>query len=109
VYPEAYARVPVSTTSTRYDRNTASSVLIEPGDWFKIREISLRYQLPALGVRGLALTASLRNAFILGTKTYFADPELNFIRAGGGLEVGGIVGANPSPPKQFRLGLDVTL
>ncbi len=113
VYPDAYARIPVSTTATRYDRNTASSVLVEPGDWFKIREISLRYQLPALGVRGLALTASLRNAFILGTKTYFADPELNFIRAndggGGGLEIGGIIGANPSPPRQFRLGLDVTL
>ncbi len=112
-YPEAYAKVPgdINPTTNRkpYDRNTASAILVQPGDWFKIREISLRYQLPAIGVRGLALTASLRNAFILGTDTFFADPELNFIRAGGALEIGGIVGANPSPPKQFRLGLDVTL
>lgn len=112
-YPEAYAKVPgaLNPTTNRkpYDRNTASAILVQKGDWFKIREVSLRYLLPTIGVRGLALTASVRNLAILGTNTYFADPELNFIRAGGQLEVGGIVGANPSAPKQFRLGIDVTL
>ena len=114
VYPEDYAKVPgeLNPTTNRkpYDRNTASAILLEKGDWFKIREVSLRYQLPrVIGVNSLALTASARNLAILGTSTWFADPELSFIRAGGNLEVGGIVGANPSPPKQFRFGVDVSL
>jgi len=112
-YPDAYAKIPgaidPATNRKVYDRNTASSILVEKGDWFKIREVSLRYQLPAFAVNGLALTASARNLAVLGTKTFFADPELNFIRAGGALEVGGIVGANPSPPRQFRIGLDLSL
>jgi outer membrane receptor protein involved in Fe transport len=114
VYPEDYAKVPgeLNPTTNRkpYDRNTASAILLEKGDWFKIREVSLRYQLPrVIGVNSLALNASVRNLAILGTKTWFVDPELSFIRAGGNLEVGGIVGANPSPPKQFRFGVDVSL
>ena len=114
VYPEDYAKLPgeLNPTTNRkpYDRNTASSILLEKGDWFKIREVSLRYQLPrVIGVNSMALTASVRNVAILGTKTWFADPELSFIRAGGNLEVGGIVGANPSPPKQVRFGVDVSL
>lgn len=114
VYPEDYAKIPgdINPTTNRkpYDRNTASAILLEKGDWFKIREISMRYQLPrVIGLNSVALTAAVRNVAILGTKTWFADPELSFIRAGGNLEVGGIVGANPSPPKQVRVGLDVSL
>ncbi len=110
LYPEDFAKIPVSANPARpYTRNTASSVLLEKGNWFKIREVSLRYQLPNLGLQSLAVIASVRNLAILGTKTWFADPELSFIRAGGNLEVGGVIGANPSPPKQFRLGFDVTL
>jgi outer membrane receptor protein involved in Fe transport len=114
VYPEDYAKLPgeINPTTNRkpYDRNTGSSILLEKGDWFKIREVSLRYQLPrVIGLNSLALTAAVRNVAILGTKTFFADPELSFIRAGGNLEVGGIVGANPSPPRQFRFGVDLTL
>jgi TonB-dependent SusC/RagA subfamily outer membrane receptor len=114
VYPEDYAKLPgeINPTTNRkpYDRNTASAILLEKGDWFKIREVSLRYQLPrTIGLNSLALTAAVRNVAIFGTKTWFADPELSFIRAGGNLEVGGIVGANPSPPKQVRFGVDVSL
>lgn len=114
VYPEDYAKIPgdLNPTTNRkpYDRNTASAILLEKGDWFKIREVSLRYQFPRFAnLNALAVSASVRNLAIFGTKTWFADPELSFIRAGGNLEVGGIVGANPSPPKQFRLGLDLSL
>ncbi len=107
VYPDELALLPVSTDPAKpYTRNTASSILIQNGAWWKLREISARYRLPFEFFRGITLTASLRNVAIFGTKTTGVDPELSFIRAGRQFEAGGVTGANISPPRQFRFGAE---
>ena len=110
LYQNEVALIPVvAPGSTPYNRNTASSVLVQPGDWFKIREISVRYRLPRsfIGglVNGLAITASVRNVASFGVKATNVDPETSFIPSTG-IEVGGIAGATVEPPRQYRLGLD---
>ena len=110
LYQKEAALIPVvAPGSTPYNRNTASSVLVEPGDWFKIREISVRYRVPrsVLGgmVNGLSITASVRNVASFGIKATGIDPETSFIPSTG-IEVGGIGGATVESPRQYRLGLD---
>jgi TonB-dependent SusC/RagA subfamily outer membrane receptor len=105
--PEA-SRVP-----TGYNFQTASIVWLEKADWVKIREISVRYQLPssfyeAWGLRGIAVNASIRNVAAFTTSKE-VDPELNGLRAGGQLDVGGIGYFPLSPPKEVRFGVEVSL
>lgn len=109
LYPEAVAKLPVSADPARpYNRNTASSVLLESGDWMKLREISLRYRIPANLFNGITINASVRNVAIFGTKTTNVDPELSFI-PGAAIELGGISGATFEPPVQYRVGIDVNI
>lgn len=115
LYPEyAYVleRIPkVEPGSTPYNRNTASWVLVEPADWFKLREVSVRYRVPRnwlVGVNGLTLSFSARNIARFGIKATQVDPETSFI-PNRTIEVGGIVGTTVEPPRQFRFGLDFTL
>ncbi|MCX6132518.1 MAG: TonB-dependent receptor [Ignavibacteriales bacterium] len=110
LYPTETALVPkVEAGSTPYNRNSASAVLVEPGDWFKIREISVRYRVPRsiIGglVNGLSVTASVRNVASFGIKVTNIDPETSFIPSTT-IEVGGIAGATVESPRQYRLGLD---
>jgi TonB-dependent starch-binding outer membrane protein SusC len=110
LYQKEVALIPVVVPgSTPYNRNTASSVLVQPGDWFKIREISVRYRMPRsiIGglVNGLSITASVRNVASFGIKATNVDPETSFI-PNTGIEVGGIAGATVEAPRQYRLGLD---
>ncbi|HTY37665.1 MAG TPA: TonB-dependent receptor [Bacteroidota bacterium] len=112
LYQKEASLIPVvAPGSTPYNRNTASSVLVEPGDWFKIREISVRYRVPraVIGglVSGLAITASVRNVASFGIKATNVDPETSFIPSTA-IEVGGIAGATVEAPRQYRLGLDFT-
>ncbi|HLP17661.1 MAG TPA: TonB-dependent receptor [Bacteroidota bacterium] len=109
LYPDAIAKLPVSADPARpYNRNTASSILLENGDWIKLREISLRYKIPAGILNGISLNASVRNVAIFGTKTTYVDPELSFI-PGAAIELGGITGATFAPPIQYRIGMDVNI
>ncbi|MBI3787634.1 MAG: hypothetical protein HY276_05180 [Ignavibacteriales bacterium] len=78
-----------------------------------MREISLRYQLPTQfyenwGLRSLAVNLSLRNVFAITPVKEF-DPELNGLRAGGQLDVGGIGYFPLSPPREYRVGLEISL
>jgi TonB-dependent SusC/RagA subfamily outer membrane receptor len=96
-----------------YNFTTASSVWLEKADWIKIREISVRYQLPSslyesFNLRGLAVNASVRNVAAFTPVKEF-DPELNAVRAGGQLDVGGIGYFPLSPPKEVRFGIEVSL
>lgn len=105
--PDA-AKVPAG-----YNFTTASSVWLEKANWIKIREISARYQLPSslyesFSLRGLAINASIRNVATFTPVKEF-DPELNALRAGGQLDVGGIGYFPLSPPKEVRFGLEVSL
>ncbi|HWP82962.1 MAG TPA: TonB-dependent receptor [Bacteroidota bacterium] len=112
LYQYVLARIPqVEPGSTPYNRNTASAVLVEPGDWFKLREIALRYRVPRtwlFGVNGMTLVASVRNVARFGIKAEDIDPETSFI-PNTTIEVGGIVGATVEPPRQYRFGIDFTL
>lgn len=111
LYQERLALIPkVEAGSTPYNRNTASSVLVEKGDWFKIREVSVRYRVPRnwlVGVNGISLTASVRNLAMFGVKATEVDPETSFIPSTG-IEVGGIVGTTIEAPRQYRFGIDFT-
>jgi len=96
-----------------YSFATASEVWIEKTNWVKIREISARYNLPQsvvrdFGIRGLSFDLSLRNvATITNVDTF--DPELHGVRAGIGLDVGGINFFTVSPPRELRFGINLIL
>lgn len=96
-----------------YNFTTASSVWVEKGDFFKLREISARYQVPAeyyegFNLRGLAVNLSFRNIFTITPSKEF-DPELHGVRAGRALDVGGINFFTLSAPFETRFGLEVNL
>jgi hypothetical protein len=111
LYQERLELIPkVEPGRTPYNRNTASAVLVEPGDWFKVREVTIRYRVPRnylFAVNGLAITASVRNLATFGVKATEVDPETSFIPSTT-IEVGGIVGTTIEAPRQYRLGIDVT-
>jgi hypothetical protein len=54
---------------------------VQPGDYIKLRDVSLTYQVPTsllrYGVRGLSLTGAMHNIGILWTKYGGIDPEVN--------------------------------
>ncbi|MFH0988416.1 MAG: TonB-dependent receptor [bacterium] len=109
LYQEVIALIPkVETGSVAYNRNTASYYLVEKGDWLKWRELSIRYRLPRNILNGAYITASVRNIATFATKATKVDPETSFIPSGT-LELGGIVGTTVEAPRQFRLGIDITL
>jgi outer membrane receptor protein involved in Fe transport len=93
-----------------YSQSSARSAFIYDGDWFKWREVSVRYQLPdriaaALrSDRGL-LYASGRNLWIW-SKNEMVDPELNGL-SGSGLELGGESSVTASSPHRFRFGIEL--
>lgn len=111
-YPDAAQIVPrhPQTNEPLYDRNTASDYLLENADWFKLREVSIRYKIPDI-MRGLTVSLSGRNLFVITAAN--VDPETSFIRAGSRagtgntVDVGGIAGATIVNPRQFRLGLEL--
>ena len=93
----------------RFSQSQARSEYIYDGDYFKLREISARYQLPAnfagrLGMERATIVGSVRNVAIF-SKNDLIDPELNGL-SGGGLSLGGESSVTLSPPRQFRLGVD---
>jgi hypothetical protein len=109
LYADSYALLPVVAAGyTSYTRNTASSILVEHGDWIKVREISARYRLPKELMNGVYITASVRNPFVLLNRATKVDPETSFIPSRT-IELGGIVGATVEAPVQWRVALDVTL
>jgi TonB-dependent starch-binding outer membrane protein SusC len=95
----------------RYTTGQAGSAFLLDGDWFKLREISARYNMPAswtarFGANRGALTASARNVAIFSDNK-LVDPELaGFV--GGGLQLGGTSSITVSPPRAFRFGVEFT-
>lgn len=103
----------INRVPSGYNFTTASSVWVEKGDFFKLREISARYQVPSqfyegFGLRGLAVNLSFRNVFSITPSKEF-DPELHGVRAGRALDVGGINFFTLSPPFETRFGVEVSL
>jgi outer membrane receptor protein involved in Fe transport len=98
--PEKAAGIPAG-----YAFDTASEVFVEDASFFKIREIAASYRLPNnyFGTQ-VTLNASARNVLIIADNKDL-DPELNGVRAGRDVDVGGINFFTLSPPRQFRFGL----
>jgi len=90
-----------------YNFTTASNVFIEDANYFKIREITASYRLPHryFGSQ-ISFNFSVRNAFIIAGNNDL-DPELNGVRAGRDVDVGGINFFTLSPPRQIRFGLTI--
>jgi hypothetical protein len=93
-----------------YSQSSARSAFIYDGDWFKWREVSVRYQMPDGVVSALrsergVLYASGRNLWIW-SRNKMVDPELNGL-SGGGLELGGESSVTASSPQRFRFGIEL--
>ncbi len=98
------------TERGRYSQSAARSAFIYDGDWFKLRELSVRYALPeslsgSLNVSRATVYASGRNLWIW-SRNELIDPELNGV-SGGGLELGGESSITLSPNRTFRFGVEI--
>lgn len=98
------------TERGKYSQSAARSAFLYDGDYFKIREVAVRYALPEawVGLVGAGrgtLYANGRNLWIW-SKNQMIDGELNGL-SGGGLELGGESSITLSPNRTFRLGVEV--
>ncbi len=92
-----------------YPWTQARSAFLYDGDWFKWREVSVRYSMPdewagRLGADRGSIYGSIRNIWIW-SRTDMVDPELNGI-SGSGLALGGESSTTASPPRRFRFGME---
>ena len=97
------------TERGRYSQSAARSAFVYDGDWFKLRELAVRYVLPeslssGLNVSRATLYATGRNLWIW-SKNDLIDPELNGL--GGGIGLGSESSITLSPNRTFRFGVEV--
>ncbi|MFU8813556.1 MAG: SusC/RagA family TonB-linked outer membrane protein [Balneolaceae bacterium] len=96
-----------------FNPTTARVVLLEPGDYFKLREVSVRYELPQsfksnLGLINASVFATGRNLW-MWTKSDKLDPEMSGVNAGGSnLQLGGAQSITLPAPTQLRFGVAFT-
>ena len=98
------------TVRGKYSQSAARSGFLYDGDYFKIREVAVRYTLPesvAGFVNGSRATLYLtgRNLWIW-SRNQMIDGELNGL-SGGGLRLGSESSITLSPNRVFRLGAEV--
>jgi TonB-linked SusC/RagA family outer membrane protein len=94
-----------------YWYSSAMSDLLCDGDWLKLRQISARWAVPQdiaakFGFDRASIYGSVRNLKIW-SKNPMIDPELNGVRSGGNLALGGESSVTLSPSRQFRFGVEV--
>jgi TonB-linked SusC/RagA family outer membrane protein len=93
-----------------YSQSQARSAFIYDGDWFKWRELSIRYALPAQWATRMAadrgsVYASVRNIWIW-SRNEMIDPELNGLSSSE-LSLGSESSVTASPPRRFRFGFEL--
>ena len=98
------------TERGKYSQNRARSGFLYDGDYFKLREVSLRYVLPddwagRLGAARATAYLNGRNLWIW-SKNQMIDGELNGL-SGGGLRLGGESSITLSPNRTYRFGVEV--
>ncbi|MDE2979965.1 MAG: TonB-dependent receptor [Gemmatimonadota bacterium] len=98
------------TERGRYSQNRARTGFLYDGDYFKLREVSLRYRLPedwagTLGAGRATVYANGRNLWIW-SRNQLIDGELNGL-SGGGLRLGSESSITLSPNRTFRFGVEV--
>ncbi|NNF25728.1 MAG: TonB-dependent receptor, partial [Gemmatimonadetes bacterium] len=100
---------PDGTERGRYSQSAARSAFVYDGDWFKLREIAVRYILPEslsanLNVSRATVYATGRNLWIW-SRNELVDPELNGL--GGNIGLGSESSITLSPNRTFRFGVEV--
>lgn len=94
----------------KYSQSSARSAFLYDGDYFKLREVSVRYVLPD----EIVAWAGLARATVYGTgqnlwiwsRNPMIDGELSGLN-GGGLELGSESSVTLPPNRTFRLGVEV--
>ncbi len=88
----------------------ASTRFLEKGDYFKLRNVSVRYNVGALGkyVKGLTVFASGSNLFVLTKFTGF-DPEVNIDKSNNGYPSRSIEYVPYPTPRTFSFGFNISL
>ncbi len=94
----------------RYSQSGARDAFLYDGDYFKLREVSVRYILPEdwtgrLSAGRATLYANGRNLWIW-SRNRMIDGELSGITFGG-LELGGESSITLSPNRSFRVGVEI--
>ena len=94
----------------RYSQSGARDAFLYDGDYFKLREVSVRYILPGdwtgrLKAGRATLYANGRNLWIW-SRNRMIDGELSGITFGG-LELGGESSITLSPNRSFRVGVEI--
>jgi TonB-linked SusC/RagA family outer membrane protein len=95
-----------------FSTTEAGSALLVDGDYLKLREVTVSYNLPGsliqqLGMRSGSVYLTGRN-LLLFTRQDLVDPELAGLTDTEGLELGGEQSITLSPPRQMRFGIEVT-
>jgi hypothetical protein len=109
-----------------YNYLQAMNYILVKGDYFKVRELSVRYDMPdglaqRLGGDRASLSLAVRNVYTWvpspqslfspeGSRPYLVDPELHGFAepTDSGLQLGGSQSIALPPPKSVRLGFQIT-
>ena len=99
------------TERGRYSQSSARTAFLYDGDYFKLREVSVRYVLP----QGFADRLNASRATVYGagrnlriwSRNRLVDGELNGLTFGGGLALGSESSITLSPNRALRLGVEV--
>jgi len=97
------------TVRGKYSQSSARRAFLYDGDYFKLREVSVRYALPEslaarLGARRASVYASGRNLWTW-SRNKMVDPELAGL-SGGGLRLGGSSSITLPPNRAFTVGVE---
>ena len=101
-----------------YSTTAAGTFLLKEGDYLKLREVSVSYDIPRtltsqLNLRSASVFVTARN-LVTWSRQNLVDPELGGVSSNSnaqenmsGLELGGEQSSTLSIPHQFRLGIQV--
>ena len=102
----------------KFSTTSGGVFLLKDGDYLKLREVSVRYALPRTMMQRLGLTSAsvfgtVRNLYTFSGQDLL-DPEISGVSSNSsateavdGLELGGEQSSTLSPPRQFRLGIEI--
>ncbi len=98
------------TERGKYSQSSARSAFLYDGDYFKIREVSVRYVLPEgiasrINANRATVYATSRNLWIW-SRNQLIDGELNGL-SGGGLVLGSESSITLPPNRMYRFGVEV--
>ncbi len=108
-FPVQYNRD--GTERGKYSQSNARNAFVYDGDYFKLREVSVRYALPEsiaerINASRATVYAAGRNLWIW-SRNVLIDGELNGLTFGGGLALGSESSITLSPNRTYRLGVEV--